>query len=160
MLGIDRTVPVLLKFQIPQIQENQKPPKMKHQVEGSELIHQIPDFDHLLIDLPSTIPILGVPKGGSDRSQVKAFFVLPKSHFFSQRTSSDVHDSEEIQNAPERCKYFTKKTFGTQNLQILMIIGSKKKSCGVPFPRKLINFKKLILGNGSLSDKSPGQIWR
>ena len=28
--------------------------------------HQIPDFGHLLIDLPNTIAILGVPKGDSD----------------------------------------------------------------------------------------------
>ena len=86
---------------------------MKPQVEGSELIHQIPDFDHLLIDLPNTIPILGVPKGGSDRSKVKVTFCVSKITLFSQRTSSDVRDSEEIQNAPEQCKYFSKDTLNT-----------------------------------------------
>ena len=94
------------------------PPNMEPQVEGSELIHKIPGFGHLLIDLPSTIPILGVPKGGSDRSKVMAFFVLPKSHFFPQRTSSDVRDSKEIQNAPEQCKYFTKNIRNTKSMNI------------------------------------------
>ena len=91
---------------------------MKPQVEGSELIHQIPDFDHLLIDLPSTIPILGVPKGGSDRSKVKVTFCASKIPLFPQRTSSDVRDSKEIQNAPEQCKYFTKITLNTKSMDI------------------------------------------
>ena len=77
------TLPVLVKFQILALRGLWKLPKMKPQVEGSELIHQIPDFDHLLIDLPSTIPILGVPKGGSDRSKVKVTFCASKIPLFS-----------------------------------------------------------------------------
>ena len=80
---MDCTLPVLVKFQILTLRGLWKLPKMKPQVEGSELIHQIPDFDHLLIDLPSTIPILGVPKGGSDRSKVKVTFCASKIPLFS-----------------------------------------------------------------------------
>ena len=118
---------------------------MKPQVEGSELIHQIPDFDHLLIDLPSTISILGVPKGDSGRSKVKVTFCVSKiTLFLSARQVTFV-----IQRKPKTLQSsvnISQKTFWTQNLWILMIIGSKRKSCGVPFLEKLTTPKTADLG--------------
>ena len=55
---------------------------------------------------------------GSGESKVKVTFCVSKITLFSQRTSSDVHDSEEIQNAPERCKYFTKNIRNTKSMDI------------------------------------------
>ena len=51
---------------------------------------------------------------GSGESKVKVTFLVSKIPLFSQRTSTDVRDSYEIQDALEQCKYFSKDTLNTK----------------------------------------------
>ena len=98
-------------------------------------------------------PFWGSQKGVLTGRKLRLLFLSPKSHFFrsARQLTFATH---------KRCKMLqssvniSQKILWTQNLWILMIIGSKRKSCGVSFLRKLTNFKIKYLSYESVSAKS------
>ena len=101
-------------------------------------------------------PFRGSQKGVLTGRKLRSLFLSPKSHFFrsARQLTFATHKRYKMLQSSVN---ISQKTLWTQNLWILMIIGSKRKSCGVPFPRKLTNFKNHYLGNESVSAKSPQQ---
>ena len=81
------------------------------------------------------------------------FFVLQNHTFFrsARQLTFATHKRYKMLQSSVN---ISQKTLWTQNLWILMIIGSKRKSCGVPFLENNANFKKQNLGNEKVSANS------